>query len=295
MSEHDEMYFQLGKNIRGLRKAFGETQDELAMSVNVTKSAISLYERSERVPERDILVRIAQHYRVPISDLLHGNFSKMTNISKIPLNNQKKRTLMIEKMLPIICTQTALENDSFKEAYEIHKRLYNLLITESDTTADPVLIEQCCDLYIAARQEGIMEGAANLLWWLLLVGMMTAIMNPRFSENLEIDNFDNGTLKDFLTAGLLPEYGEDDTVDDFSTKLNIEEFLEENEVDILVSICLLKKTREYAELGDYYLALCYIFNLIGNNRSSETNIAIGIELIRILRLLQNPYIKAFDE
>ena len=47
MSEHDEMYFQLGKNIRGLRKAFGETQDELAMSVNVTKSAISLYERSE--------------------------------------------------------------------------------------------------------------------------------------------------------------------------------------------------------------------------------------------------------
>ena len=127
MSEHDEMYFQLGKNIRGLRKAFGETQDELAMSVNVTKSAISLYERSERVPERDILVRIAQHYRVPISDLLHGNFSKMTNISKIPLNNQKKRTLMIEKMLPIICTQTALENDSFKEAYKIHKRLYNLL------------------------------------------------------------------------------------------------------------------------------------------------------------------------
>ena len=54
-------FYKLGANIRGLRKGYGETQLDLAMTIGVEKTAISNYELGERIPERDVLIKIAKH------------------------------------------------------------------------------------------------------------------------------------------------------------------------------------------------------------------------------------------
>jgi len=62
MSKPNTNYPNLGKNIRCLRKAFGETQLDLAIAIGASGSnVISQYESGERIPERDYLLKMAKH------------------------------------------------------------------------------------------------------------------------------------------------------------------------------------------------------------------------------------------
>ncbi len=46
---------KLGKNIRSLRVAYGETQEKLSEIIGYSKNAVSNYERGIREPEQDTL------------------------------------------------------------------------------------------------------------------------------------------------------------------------------------------------------------------------------------------------
>ena len=45
-----------------LRKKRGETQSEVAESVGVSASAYCMYETGERVPSREVMVRLSKHF-----------------------------------------------------------------------------------------------------------------------------------------------------------------------------------------------------------------------------------------
>lgn len=52
-----------------LRKAKGKTRKEVAEAIGVTKSAIAMYERGERVPKDDIKTKIAAFYKKSVSSI----------------------------------------------------------------------------------------------------------------------------------------------------------------------------------------------------------------------------------
>lgn len=59
------MMDRLSNNIKSLRKSMGETQGDLAYSLDLnSKSAIANWESRENRPSPDNIKRLADHYRV---------------------------------------------------------------------------------------------------------------------------------------------------------------------------------------------------------------------------------------
>lgn len=57
----------IGKKLTNLR---GEkTQEEVAKSIGISTSALSMYECGERIPRDNIKLRIAAYYKKPIHDI----------------------------------------------------------------------------------------------------------------------------------------------------------------------------------------------------------------------------------
>ena len=61
-----------GENLKTLRKNKGITQEELAARLNVVRQTISKWEKGQSVPDAEMLVRLAEIFEVPVSQLLGG-------------------------------------------------------------------------------------------------------------------------------------------------------------------------------------------------------------------------------
>ena len=59
-----------GKRIKELRNKNKYTQAELAHQVGVTKSTIAAYENDSRLPSYDVLIKMAEVFKVSIDSLL---------------------------------------------------------------------------------------------------------------------------------------------------------------------------------------------------------------------------------
>ena len=60
----------IGKRIKELRSKYKYTQTELAAKVGVTKSTIAAYENDSRTPSYDVLIKLANVFRVKVDSLL---------------------------------------------------------------------------------------------------------------------------------------------------------------------------------------------------------------------------------
>lgn len=61
---------QLANNLRRLRTENGCTQEQIAEKLNISRQAYSNYETGKRVPDIDILIRIADIYEVSLEQLI---------------------------------------------------------------------------------------------------------------------------------------------------------------------------------------------------------------------------------
>ena len=59
-------------NLKTLRKNKGITQEELASRMNVVRQTVSKWEKGQSVPDSEMLVRLAEIFEVPVSQLLGG-------------------------------------------------------------------------------------------------------------------------------------------------------------------------------------------------------------------------------
>lgn len=288
---------KLGLNIKGLRESLGESQLQLALAVGLSSpGAISQIESGKRMPRRDTLTKIAKHYRISETELLHGNFATLS-IEDMSLYEASRNVTAIEKMLPIICTPKALENENFRQAYELHMKIWNRYIcgTQGDTFESND-VDECTDLYKKAHEEGVIEGAANHLWWIFMLGIVFSLAPLSLLENPDYLNRKDISIKEFLQAEYLRSFDEDtDAIREVDSKReqekNLEAFLEEYEIPMILDIHSLKHSTDYSELGDYYFALRYKFNLCSTSSLPEMNGAFGDELILGYALLQNQYAK----
>lgn len=80
----------LSDRIAALRRAAGMNQNQLAQKLNVSPSAIGMYERGCRCPSIDILISLSQLFDVSLDYLLTGmeypDSKKYTAEERIPDN-----------------------------------------------------------------------------------------------------------------------------------------------------------------------------------------------------------------
>lgn len=55
---------EIGKRLIELRGK--KTQEEVAKAIDISVSALSMYERGERIPRDNIKIRIASYYQQPV-------------------------------------------------------------------------------------------------------------------------------------------------------------------------------------------------------------------------------------
>lgn len=163
---------KLGANIRSLRIAYGETQEQLGEAVFVEKNTVSYYENGKREPNKEILTAIANHFMVSVGELLQSDLTAIRSITV----DKDAFWKNIEIILPIISSEKALKNKHFKKAFDAHKSFYEQLHKVSMDGIDNV--DVCIERYLEAAEDDNIkaEAAANFiaLWYLLMISMKTA-------------------------------------------------------------------------------------------------------------------------
>lgn len=291
-----KFYYKLGENIRGLRRAYGETQLDLAIAIDVKPNTISNYEMGERLPERtlerDVLIRIAKHYMVTEDDLLNGDFSKTKKIKNYKINDIAIKRECFERCFPIVCSKEAMGNENFRLAYDLHMNLYHKILRNEAIKQEE--IEECERLYNKASEEKVEEARANLLWWTIIFSFAFSIMNSKIIDMIEMSNINNINAKDFVQM-ILPTFYEDifDSEQEKEIREEKKKYYEDKIVDSIVNIRLLKLSEHYSDLGDYYMALSYLVGLVPNETTKETNLAMGAELMSVFSIMGNEYARNF--
>ena len=72
-----------GDRLKELRSKNGMTQTRLAQLLNITKSVVSYYERQERMPSRDVLVKLAGIFHVSVDYLMGIDKKKTIDVSDL--------------------------------------------------------------------------------------------------------------------------------------------------------------------------------------------------------------------
>lgn len=71
------------ENLKSVRKTKGLTQDELAVRLNVVRQTISKWEKGLSVPDAEMLIKIADIFEIPVSELLGEKIENENNQNDI--------------------------------------------------------------------------------------------------------------------------------------------------------------------------------------------------------------------
>lgn len=275
---------RLGSNICSLRKAYGETQEELGAILHVEKNTVSYYERGKREPNKDTMAEIAKHYMISVEELM---FCDLSGTGKITVDNTAFWK-NIDIILPIIKTENAMKNKHFERAYKYHKEFYEELHKVSLNNVDNIAV--CFDEYLEAYDDETIkpEVAVNFLaiWnFILMMAKTPLIMKNRPAALMQIAARDSKARE--IIDNLNPDFEKD--VLEEAEGLNdpeIEDMLDELKMTI-------KRSERWSDLADYYIALQYIWNSVNNDLSWDFNRRVGVEMLNAFVSVGNIYAARF--
>lgn len=281
-------YYNLGINILGLRRRLGISQTKMADDLEITKSALSKYENGERIPERDILRRIAKYFKITENELINGDYYNIKKIDFSKINISVGLELM-KNSFPLFVSDEALENEKFKKAYEIQKRIYDDIF-ENLKNPDEKEIDLFVDIYKQLYKQEIPEVYANMLSWISFKGFLVYYNTPVLEK---IENVEKLSNKEIVDSFLVNKQ-QDDCGDEYKIYKNeIKNFIKETEVDFFANIAWLKRDINYSDLADYYICLRYMCGLFDNDLSVEMNVVIAKQLMLMYDIIGNKYVKNF--
>lgn len=279
----------LASNLKHLRKSYGETQEELAKALYLEKNTISQYENGSRKPVEETLKGIAKRYGVTIDSLLYEDLSFFPDITAY-YSNIDTNSLTTARIYPIYKLDKRFDTKTIR-AFEAHKQL----LFGSSEEKDEVDIDLIVDAYDEAYEKFDIDSdeflviAVNSLS--LYMFLFSSIINEESGKQLKDfvlkDKRSKKEISSFVLNIVLPNFN-DNEIRTPQFKRDINEFF-------LYLIEILKETRKYSKVADYYFALRYMFNLVDNDYDYATNQLIGSELITGLSRLNNPYAKRFIE
>lgn len=263
-------------NMKYMRELYGVSQKEVAEVLKVTQQCVSQYENGQRQLNYEFVQLLANYFRIPVEIFVKEDLSKVMMLnSSVDLDFIKD---LFEIMFPIFSCEAALEDEDFKKGF---KMLQNII--KASKNMKPISYEyiySCINSFIKSySKKQILEPVANA------IGLTVIVLAPAYDkEKLNIANailkekaINKKIIKDYI---LRKEYTKD---------FLKEEFVEGNSEFILEGIRILKTSSEWADLGDYYLAVSYIMGVIDNEYDNDMNNLIGEEFMSTLVTLENKY------
>lgn len=70
----------LGHRIKELRNKYRLTQTELATQIGVTKYTVAAYENNSRTPSYEVLIKLAEVYKVSVDSLLFNRTETIIDV-----------------------------------------------------------------------------------------------------------------------------------------------------------------------------------------------------------------------
>lgn len=261
----------LGKNIKYMRNLYGETGDELGCTLKVTKSAIADYESGRRKPDPEILKKICNKYRKTVDEMLNVKLYELEEFDSSRIVDYVGMFEAVSRILPLIESKEAYENDNFSKGMTIIKEMLNM---------KDVDISDGIKYFAEASDMDISEASANTLYciFLLWMGQCTDFASQqKFQSRLVSKQVD---WKELIYETQKKQ-----------KKLVNERIVFIDNFDVVINILIkkLKRTEQWAPLGDYYLALRYVLGMINTGESDAMNQAVGIQMIKSFAQIGNKY------
>lgn len=273
----------LASNLKHLRKSYGETQEELAKALYLEKNTISQYESGSRKPDEETLKGITKRYGVTMDSLLYEDLSFVPDMLAY-YSDIDSNFLMVSGFFPIYRLDRRFDTKTIR-AFEAHKQL---LSGSSEVDIDLIIeaYDEAYDKFDIDSDEFLVI-AVNLLSLCIL--LYSSIFNEASVKQIEDfllkDKKSKKEISSFVLNVVLPSFNDNE--------VRSPQFKRDLNEGLLYLIEILKESRKYSKVADYFFALRYMFNLVDNDYDYATNQLIGSELINGLSRLNNPYAKKF--
>ena len=157
---------KFAQNLRAYRKMYGLIGQDLATEIEFGSApTISQYETGKRYPEEEIIIRIANFFRITVDELLYGDPPEVC-FYKLPLDDERAIIEMSKVGLPIYeVPEAELKNNPLlQKAYEKHKHMTNRYYAGGYWSENE--FSECFGMYVNSYEnEETVGAAANLLWF----------------------------------------------------------------------------------------------------------------------------------
>lgn len=274
-----------GKNIRLLRKAWGQTQKELGSAIGVESNTISMYENGDRTPDLTTLDSIASYYGISVDSLMHED------LSHIPLKNISITwagiITLLEKLLPVIPLGKDYSDSNFEKGYARIECIWNTIKQPGGLVFESTFLDALDDFSNSFAEHATVESVANTLWLIFVMYMLLPDEHAIEAGKAVLNGL--GRTKYFSKKYMIK--GENPTSQENLARKRA--YAIDQHDGIIEFISLLKETSQYSSLGDYYLALQYIIGMVINENSADLNQQIGMEMMNAYLELGNPYALEF--
>lgn len=238
----------LARNIRTVRNSFGETQQQLADAIHVTKQTVSNYERGASFPDMGILSSVAGHYGIPVGMLMDSPIPDLKQVFRTE-HSADDFVGCTSSLFPLLESEEVSRYPGFSKAYRVCESIVSSGDTEFESMVEA--FEVLCDIYEKKHSaEALVD--ALLIWFYIAGAMRFSGLDPRLVALLASDDFREGrasfALKDVMTDMQNSDLGAEDLKD-------LREFTVE-------FIRLLRGHQGFEDLAYYYVALGYLYGIM---------------------------------
>ena len=271
-------------NLKKLLDVNGEKQVDFAKKMLVTSSLVSQWKSGNKKPDADMINRIARHFNISVEMLMYGDFSEMEPII-YPSSKMKYQDFAV-KLYPFVTSAEAEKDMCFAKGYALHCRLWDTLRGKVQMSEyDP---QEMIYYYERSLMEnGTIEAACNLVGCYLMGWNCCA--NPEIWERIERLPDDSP-----LMSSLVQRISREEILLCTEEEHRIrKEYLDECRPNLLKCLRQMKRSSEWADLADFYLAALYLYGMVDNEHSAAENRIIGSEMLYSFALLGNRHAEDF--
>ncbi len=269
----------IANNIKFYRKFFNMSQSELAEKIGLTRTAIANYETGKRPPDIQTLKLIANCFGITVESFYESNeFDKNISIKNFFATENELFEFVSTVMFPIVCSEVALKDDLFKEAYNKHK---HMLLSPYKITLEEMI--NIYNLYYESFEENHTdESAGNMLSILLLIFCLLCEDDKIIELSEEI--LKKGVLNSYFIKKHLVKANTQE-----SKKEKRKEYYNNYRENYFALLEVLRKNIKLRDFADYYFALSYQIGFYDNSSGVEANKLIFNELIFNYAEMENQY------
>lgn len=275
------------KNIRAIRKYYGETMLDLSIALNVSKSLISDWENGKKQISHNNIKKIAKHYRISSNHIMNYDLSYLDSSSAVNyivnFDDEYIKKINLNTIFPLFTSKEIKNSKKLSEALEMHKQLWSLDLSKMDKVDIDIVISSYEEALSKIYCLSVLANYFSLIFFINSFDIFSADYYENFNRFLSCGERNPKDVKFIISNYMLNDIDKEDN--ECSNK-DIDEF-------IMKFISEFKNNKFYSDLGDYYMALRYYFNLVDNKLDREENLLIGTMFLKDLYKLENRFVKKF--